>query len=76
MTQGNPNVNVNIETQTGNKPSADYSYTTVGSKSTETDSERYQLVGCYQEAVQLLKAELKDKQTAINDFIDIIRNSW
>ena len=69
----------------GSKPkSPDYIYILVGSnndlsvtvalKGTETESECYQLVGSLHKTIYLLKVELKDKQTTINNFADIIKN--
>ena len=60
-----------MDTQTCNQLSADYIDIAVGSndefsvtiahKSTETESEYYQLVGSLRETIDLLKVELKDK---------------
>ena len=47
---------------------------TVAHKSTEAESERYQLVGSLREIVDLLKVELKGKQATINNLLDIIKN--
>ena len=82
LKQDNPNKYVSIKTQTCNKLSADYIDIAVGSndglpvtvahKSMETKSECYQLVGSLRETIDLLKVELKDKQAAINNLLDVI----
>ena len=81
--QNNPNECVSIENQTCNELSADYIdipggsndglSVTVAHKSTETESECYQLVSSLRETIDLLKIELKDKQATINNLLDIIK---
>lgn len=73
--QGNPNEYVNIETQTYNELSRNYIGKAVGSNDglsvtvphTETVPEFYQLAGLLRETSGLLKAELNNKQTTINN---------
>ena len=82
LRQDNPNEYVSIETQTCSQLSADYIDIAVGSndglsvtvahKSTDTESDCYQLVGSLRETIDLLKVELKDKQAAINNLLDVI----
>ena len=74
---------VSINTQTCNELSANYIDIAVGSnnslsdtvahKSTETESECFQLVGSLHETTDLLKIELKDKQATIINFINVIK---
>lgn len=50
-----------------------FSYT-VAHKSTETESECYQLVGSLHETINFLKIEIKDKQAALINFINILNS--
>ena len=82
--QDNPNEYVSIETQTCHKLSKDYIDTAIGSskglfvtvahKSTETESEFYQLIDSLRETIDLLMVELKEKQAITNKLLIIIRN--
>ena len=45
----------------------------VGHKSTEIESECYQIIGSLRKTIDVLKFALRDKQAAINSLIDIIK---
>ena len=86
LRQDNTNKYVRIKVQACNELiiSTNYIYIAVGSnngfsytvahKSTKTESECYQLIGSLWKTIDLLKTELKDKQAALINFINIINN--
>ena len=86
LRQDNTNKHVRIKTQAFNELiiSTNYIYIAVGSNngfsdtvahnSTETESECYELVGSLHETINLLKIELKHKQAALINFINIINS--